>query len=260
MRARLPLPVLGLAVLGAGFVLLPVVALFVRAPWSHLGSSLTGVGASTAFRLSIVVSLAATAISMLLGVPLAWLLARVSFPGRSVLRAAVVLPVVLPPVVGGVGLLEALGRSGIAGRWLRDGLGIQLTFTTAGAIVAATFVSMPLVVLATEAGLRSLDRRYEGAAAAMGGSPGYVFRRVTLPMVAPQVAAGAILTWARALGEFGATITFAGNLAGRTQTLPLAVYQARQTDPGGAIILSLMLVVLSIVVLVALRDRVIQTR
>jgi molybdate transport system permease protein len=259
MRARIPLPILALALLGATFVLLPVVALFVRAPWGDVVSSLSGVGATTAFRLSIVVSLAATAISLVLGVPLAWLLARASFPGRSILRAAVVLPVVLPPVVGGVGLLAALGRSGIAGRWLHDELGIQLTFTTAGAIAAATFVSMPLVVLATEAGLRSLDRRYEGAAAALGGTPGYVFRRVTLPMVGPQVAAGAVLTWARALGEFGATITFAGNLAGRTQTLPLTVYQARQTDPGGAILLSLLLVVLSIAVLVALRDRVIQT-
>jgi molybdate transport system permease protein len=260
MRARLPLPVLALAVAGACFVLLPVVALFVRAPWSHAGTALTGVGASTAFRLSIAVSLAATAISLVLGVPLAWLLARASFPGRSLLRAAVVLPVVLPPVVGGVGLLAALGRSGLVGRWLHDALGIQLTYTTGGAIVAATFVSMPLVVLATEAGLRSLDRRFEGAAAALGGTPGYVFRRVTLPMVGPQVAAGAVLTWARALGEFGATITFAGNLPGRTQTLPLAVYQARQTDPGGAILLSLLLVIVSLVVLVALRDRVTQTR
>jgi molybdate transport system permease protein len=260
MRTRLPLPVLGLAVLGSCFVLLPVLALFVRAPWGHVGTALTGVGASTAFRLSIVVSLAATAISLVLGVPLAWLLARASFPGRSLLRAAVVLPVVLPPVVGGVGLLAALGRSGLLGWWLHDQLGIQLTFTTGGAIVATTFVSIPLVVLATEAGLRSLDRRFEGAAAALGGSPGYVFRRVTLPMVGPQVAAGAVLTWARALGEFGATITFAGNLAGRTQTLPLAVYQARQTDPGGAILLSLLLVGLSVVVLVALRDRVTQTR
>jgi molybdate transport system permease protein len=255
MRARPPLPVLGLAILGSCFVLLPVVALFVRAPWSHAGSAFTGLGASTAFRLSVVVSVAATAISLVLGVPLAWVLARGSFPGRSVLRAALLLPVVLPPVVGGVGLLAALGRNGLVGRWLHDQLGIQLTFTTGGAIVAATFVSMPLVVLATEAGLRSLDRRFEGAAAALGGSPGYVFRRVTLPMVGPQVLAGALLTWARALGEFGATITFAGNLAGRTQTLPLAVFQARQTDPGGAILVSLLLVGLSVVVLVALRDR-----
>ena len=200
-------------------------------------------------------SLAATAISVVVGVPLAWVLARGEFPGRNLLRAVVVLPIVLPPVVGGVGLLVALGRSGVVGRWLHDALGLQLTFTTAGAVVATTFVSMPLVVLATEAGLRGLDRRHERAAEAMGGSPWYVFRRVTLPMVAPQLAAGAVLTWARALGEFGATITFAGNLAGRTQTMPLAIYQARQVDPGGAIVLSLILVVVSVSVLVALGGR-----
>jgi molybdate transport system permease protein len=255
MRARLPAAIVALACIGAAFVLLPVVALFVRAPWSRLGEALFGVGASTALRLSIEVSLAATAISVLIGVPLAWVLARGEFPGRNLVRAAVVLPILLPPVVGGVGLLVALGRSGLVGRWLYDVLGIQLTFTTAGAVLATTFVSMPLVVLATEAGLRGLDRRYERAAAAMGGSQWYVFRRVTLPMVAPQLAAGAILTWARALGEFGATITFAGNLAGRTQTMPLAVYEARQVDPGGAIVLSLILVVISVAVLVALGGR-----
>jgi len=255
MRARLPVAIVALACIGAAFVLLPVVALFVRAPWSRLGEALSGVGASTALRLSIEVSLAATAISILIGVPLAWVLARGEFPGRNLLRAAVVLPILLPPVVGGVGLLVALGRSGLVGRSLHDVLGIQLTFTTAGAVLATTFVSMPLVVLATEAGLRGLDRRYERAAAAMGGSPWYVFRRVTLPMVAPQLLAGAILTWARALGEFGATITFAGNLAGRTQTMPLAVYEARQVDPGGAIVLSLILVVISVAVLVALGGR-----
>jgi molybdate transport system permease protein len=168
----------------------------------------------------------------------------------------VVLPVVLPPVVGGVALLQALGREGIAGRWLREALGVQLTFTTAGAVVAATFVSMPFVVLTAEASLRALDRRYEGAASAFGARPGYTFRRVTLPLIAPQLAAGGILAWARALGEFGATITFAGNLAGRTQTLPLAVYQVRETDPGSAIALSLLLVLISAAVLVALRDRI----
>ena len=255
MRARLPVAIVAVACIGAAFVLLPVVALFVRAPWSRLGEALSGVGASTALQLSIEVSLAATAISVLIGVPLAWVLARGEFPGRNLLRAAVVLPILLPPVVGGVGLLVALGRSGLVGRWLYDVLGLQLTFTTAGAVLATTFVSMPLVVLATEAGLRGLDRRYERAAAAMGGSPWYVFRRVTLPMVAPQLAAGAVLTWAQALGEFGATITFAGNLAGRTQTMPLAVYEARQVDPGGAIVLSLILVVISVVVLVALGGR-----
>jgi molybdate transport system permease protein len=255
MRTRLPLPIVALAAVGAAFVVVPVLALFVRAPWGQLIETLRGVGASTALRLSIEVSLAATAISLLVGVPLAWALARGTFPGRSVLRALVVLPIVLPPVVGGIGLLVALGRGGVVGRWLYEALGVQLTFTTAGAVIATTFVSMPLVVLATESGLRGMDRRYERAAAAMGGSPWYVFRRVTLPMVGPQVAAGAVLTWARALGEFGATITFAGNLAGRTQTMPLAVYEARQVDPGGAILLSLILVVVSLGVLVTLGGR-----
>lgn len=255
MRTRLPLPIVALAAVGAAFVVVPVLALVVRAPWGQLVETLRGVGASTALRLSIEVSLAATAISLLVGVPLAWALARGTFPGRSVLRALVVLPIVLPPVVGGIGLLVALGRGGVVGRWLYEAFGVQLTFTTAGAVIATTFVSMPLVVLATESGLRGLDRRYERAAAAMGGSPWYVFRRVTLPMVGPQVAAGAILTWARALGEFGATITFAGNLAGRTQTIPLAVYEARQVDQGGAILLSLILVVVSLAVLVTLGGR-----
>ena len=255
MHRRLPLPLVGLAAIGAIFVALPVVALVVRAPWGELGEALGGVGAGSAFRLSVVVSVAATVLSVVFGVPLAWVLARGSFLGRSVLRAVVVLPLVLPPVVGGLGLLFALGRSGVAGRWLHEALGIQLTFTTWGAIVAATFVSMPLVVIATEAGLRSIDPRYELAAATLGARPSRAMWRVVMPMLAPQVAAGAVLAWARALGEFGATITFAGNLAGRTQTLPLAVYQARQTDPGGAIFLSLILVVISIVVLVSMRHR-----
>jgi molybdate transport system permease protein len=249
-----------LAIVGAAFVVLPVLALVIRAPWSDLSTSLSGAGASTALRLSLEVSLAATALSLLFGVPLAWVLARAEFPGRSVLRAVVILPLVLPPVVGGVGLLFALGRSGVVGSWLHDTLSIQLTFTTWGAIIAATFVSMPLVVLATEAGLRSLDRRYELAAVTLGASQITTMRRVVLPMLAPQIVAGAVLCWARALGEFGATITFAGNLRGRTQTLPLAVYQARQTDPGGAIFLSLILVAISIVVLVAMREHLTEAR
>jgi molybdate transport system permease protein len=258
MRSRTPLPLWIFAAVGAVFVTLPLLALLLRAPWDEIGASLRGAGASEALKLSVVVSLAATALSLMLGVPLAWILARSAIPGRSVLRAVVVLPVVLPPVVGGIGLLNALGRGGVVGRWLYESLGIQLTFTTWGAIVATTFVSMPLVVLATEAGLRSIDRRYEQAAAAMGATPRYAIRRIVLPMLAPQLAAGAVLAWARALGEFGATITFAGNLVGRTQTLPLAVYETRLTDPGGAIFLSLILVVLSIVVLVGMRERVMQ--
>jgi molybdate transport system permease protein len=255
-RLSLPPVALALAAVAALFVVVPVAALFVRAPWGRLGDALTAGGAATALRLSLVVSVCAATVSVMLGVPLAWLLARVEFPGRSVLRAVVILPIVLPPVAGGIALLAALGRQGIVGRWLYDALGVQLTFTTAGAILAATFVSMPFVVLTAEAALRSVDRRYEGAATTMGGRPAYTFRRVTLPLVAPQLAAGAVLAWARALGEFGATITFAGNLPGRTQTLPLAVFQARETDPGGAVVLSLLLVVISVAILVLLRDRV----
>lgn len=260
MRSRTPVLLWILGGLGAVFVAVPLVALLIRAPWDELGTALSGVGAGSALRLSLVVSLTATALSMALGVPLAWILARAPIPARSVVRAIVVLPVVLPPVVGGIGLLAALGRGGVMGRWLYEALGIQLTFTVWGAIAATTFVSMPLVVLATESGLRSIDRRYERAAMALGASPRYAIRRVVLPMLGPQLAAGAVLAWARALGEFGATITFAGNLAGRTQTLPLAVYQARLTDPGGAIFLSLMLVALSVAVLVAMRDRISQAR
>jgi molybdate transport system permease protein len=254
-RRATPLPIAILAAVGVVFVGLPIAALLIRAPWSDLFHELASAGAWTALRMSIVVSLAAAASSFVLGTPVAWVLARGSLPGRSIVRALVILPLVLPPVVGGVGLLAALGRSGVVGRWL-DAIGIQLTFNVWGAVVATTFVSVPLVILATEAGLRSLDPRFERAAAAMGASRWYVLRRVTIPMLRPQLAAGLVLAWARALGEFGATITFAGNLAGRTQTLPLAVYQARQTDPGAAILIALIMVALSLLVLVAMRDRI----
>ncbi|MGH2595403.1 MAG: ABC transporter permease [Actinomycetota bacterium] len=254
-RHETPPPIAILATIGVAFVVLPLAALLIRAPWSHLTDELSSSGAWTALRLSVEVSLAAAVVSLILGAPIAWVLARSNVPGRALFRAIVILPLVLPPVVGGVGLLAALGRSGVAGRWL-EAIGIQLTFTIWGAIVATTFVSIPLVILAVEAGLRSLDPRFEQAAYAIGASRGYVLRRVTLPLVRPQLAAGLVLAWARALGEFGATITFAGNLAGRTQTLPLAVFQARQTDPGAAILTSLLLVALSLTVLVAMRDRI----
>jgi molybdate transport system permease protein len=258
MRSRTPTALWILAIVGAVFVSLPLIALLLRAPWGDIATSLSGAGAGAALRLSIVVSITATVLSLLLGVPLAWILARSRLPGRSVLRAVVVLPVVLPPVVGGIGLLAALGRGGVVGRWLYEAFDLQVTFTTTGAILATTFVSMPLVVLATEAGLRSIDERFERVASALGATPRYAIRRIVLPMLGPQLAAGAVLAWARALGEFGATITFAGNLAGRTQTLPLAVYETRLTDPGGAIFLSLILVAISVVVLVVMRDRITQ--
>lgn len=250
-----PVAVGSLALLGVAFVAIPLIALLIRAPWSDAADAFASAGAWTALRLSAIVSICAAALSVLLGVPVAFVLARARLPGRSLVRALVVLPLVLPPVVGGVALLQALGRNGVVGRWL-DAIGLQLTFTTAGSVVAATFVSLPLVVLAVEAGLRGIDRRYEQAASAMGASRWTVAWRVTFPLVWPQLAAGAVLAWARALGEFGATITFAGNLAGRTQTLPLAVFELRQTEPGAAVLVSLLLVVLSIGVLVALRERI----
>jgi molybdate transport system permease protein len=251
---RAPVLVVVLAVAGAVFVALPLAGLLIQAPWREAGSVLTSPAAADALRVSIVVSVAATAIAFVLGAPLAWILARSDFPGRSVVRAIVVLPLVLPPVVAGVGLLAALGRRGFAGRAL-DAFGVSLPFTTAAAVLAAAFVSFPLLVLAVEAGIRSLDPRLERAALAMGASPWYVLRRVTFPLLLPQLAAGLVLTWARALGEFGATITFAGNLRGVTQTLPLAVFEVGQTDPGAAIVVSLLLVAMSLAVLVALRGR-----
>jgi molybdate transport system permease protein len=187
--------------------------------------------------------------------PLAWILARVTFPGRALVRGLVLLPLVLPPVVGGVALLAAFSRRGLLGSHLYDWFGIQLTFTTAGAILAETFVALPFFVITVEAGLRSMDRRYEDVASTLGAGRLTVFRRVTLPLIVPSVIAGAVLSWARALGEFGATITFAGNIVGKTQTLPLAVYLALEGDPNLAIALSLVLLVVSLVVIVALRDR-----
>ncbi|MFD8863130.1 ABC transporter permease [Streptomyces sp. NPDC059590] len=254
-RGLAPLPLLLPALLGLAFLLLPLFALLVRAPWHSLPEQLTSPGVWEALRLSLVTATAATAVALVLGVPLAWLLARTEFPGRGLVRALVTLPLVLPPVVGGVALLLALGRNGVVGRWLDDAFGITLPFTTTGVIVAEAFVAMPFLVISVEGTLRAADPRYEEAATTLGASRFTAFRRVTLPLIAPGIAAGAVLAWARALGEFGATITFAGNFPGRTQTMPLAVYLALQSDPAAAIALSLVLLAVSIAVLAGLRDR-----
>jgi molybdate transport system permease protein len=255
-RSRVPPVAFALAAVGAALFVLPLVGLLQRAPWSDVWDDLTTKQARDAIRLSVVCSLWATALSVVFGVPLAWVLARVRFPGRSLLRALVVLPMVLPPVVGGVALLYTFQRNGgLVGEWLYDWFGLQFTFNTAGAVLAETFVAMPFLVITVEAGLRTMDVRYEDAAATLGAGRWTVFRRVTLPLVAPALYAGAALAWARALGEFGATITFAGNIQGRTQTTPLAVYLFLESQPGVAIALSLVLLAVSVVVLVALRDR-----
>ena len=254
-RQGLPWPALAVAAIGAALFVIPLVALVARAPWSNAWTLASAPEVRTALRLSLVCSLTATAISVVLGVPLAWVQARLDFPGRSLLRAITTLPVVLPPVVGGLALLLAFGRNGVIGRHLFDWFGLRLPFTTPGAILAETFVSMPFLVLSMEGAFAGDDQRAEEAAATLGASRWYILTRVTLPMLRPALFASAVLCWARALGEFGATITFAGNLPGTTQTVPLAVYQAFETNPEAAIILSLLLLVVSLTILVSLRHR-----
>jgi molybdate transport system permease protein len=254
-NGSIPLPAGALAAVAALFFLVPLAGLIQRAPWSGLGRDLGDPDVREALRLSLVCSVAATALSVLFGVPLAWVLARGTFPGQRLLRALTTLPMVLPPVVGGVALLLAFGRNGLAGQWLDQWFGIRLPFTTAGAVLAEAFVAMPFLVLTAEAGFRSADRRLEEAARTLGGRPWTVFRRVTLPLVAPALGAGAVLCWARALGEFGATITFAGNFPGETQTTPLKVYLLLESRPDAAIVLSLVLLAVSLAVLVGLRQR-----
>src|SRR4051794_35854839 len=242
-----PLP---FAVLG-----MPLVGLVRQVEWGSLIDDLSTPEATDALRLSLVCSLWATFFAVVLGVPLAWVLARVAFPGRSVVRALTLLPMVVPPVVGGVGLFYAFGRDGLVGQYLWEWFGLQLTFSTAGAIMAETFVAMPFLVITVEAALRSVDPRYEEAGATLGAGRFEVFRRVTVPLIRPGLIAGAALAWARALGEFGATITFAGNIQGRTQTMPLAVYLLLEAHPQVAIGLSVVLVVVCVAVLALLRDR-----
>ena len=253
--SRPPRTAVAIAVAAVVLLALPLAGLLWRAPWSEALDVLGRHEARQALRLSLVTSLAATAVAVVLGVPLAWVQARVDYPGRSLVRGLTTLPMVLPPVVGGVALLLALGRRGIAGDPL-DALGIHLPFHLAGAVLAETFVAMPFLVLAVEGALRSVDPKLEEAARTLGASPWKVFRTVTLPLARPGIVAGAVLCWARALGEFGATITFAGNLPGETQTLPLFVYVRLEAgDTDAAIVLSLVLLAVSLAVLVGLRDR-----
>jgi molybdate transport system permease protein len=236
-------------------LVLPLTGLLIRAPWSTLPGRITDPEVGEALRLSLLTATASMVVCLVLGVPLAWLLARASFPGRRAVRALVTVPLVLPPVVGGVALLAAFGRTGVAGSWLDDTLGLRLPFTTVGVVVAQSFVAMPFLVLAVEGALRSAGARYDDVAATFGATRWQTFRRVTLPLAAPGVLSGAVLAWARALGEFGATITFNGSYPGTTRTMPLAIYAARNTDFEAAILLSLVLLVVSVAILALLRER-----
>ncbi|MER5783630.1 ABC transporter permease [Streptomyces mobaraensis] len=254
-RGRTPLALGVPAGLAVVFLLVPLAGVLARTPWGSLPSRVGSHEVRQALALSLAVSGWALLLSLVLGVPLAWLLARVDFPGKALVRCLVMLPMVLPPTVAGVALLQGYGRRGVAGPWLEEWFGVTLPFSTAGAVVASAFVAMPFLVISLEGALAGLHPRYEETAVSLGAAPLRVFRTVTLPMVAPGLVAGAALCWARALGEFGATITFAGNLPGETQTLPLQVYLLLQDDPEGATAVSLLLLAIAAAVLLALRGR-----
>ena len=247
------------ALLGATFLLLPALALLLDAPWRTLPDILGTQQVRDALRLSLVCATGATALSIAVGVPLAWVLARLRFRGIGVLRAAILLPLVLPPVAGGVALFSAFGRLGIVGGPIYRATGFQLPFTTWGVVVAEAFVAMPFLVVSAEGAFRTVDSRLEEAAATLGATRTTVFRRIVVPTVGPALVAGAVLCWARALGEFGATITFAGNLQGTTQTMPLLVSLSLEVSLDQARALALVLMLVSVIVLAALRDRWLRT-
>lgn len=243
------------AAIGLLLLALPVVGLLVRAPWSSLGSIYSHNDLHDALRISVVTSLSATAISLILGVPLAWLLARVRLPGMAIVRAVVTMPLVLPPVVGGVALFLAFGRKGIVGRYLDSWFGFHLAFTQQGVVIAEAFVAMPFLVVTMEGAFRQADRRLEEAAATLGASRARTFFGVTMPLVVPSLVAGLVLCWARAIGEFGATLIFGGNVPGGTQTMPTLILDAFQNRPEDAVALSLPLMLVAVIVLAALRDK-----
>ncbi len=242
------------AAVGAALVVVPLVAILLRIDWPHFIPLVTSESSRAALLLSLKTAAASTAVCVLLGVPMAVVLARGDFPGRSFLRALVLLPLVLPPVVGGIALLYTFGRQGLLGQHL-EAFGIRIAFTTAAVVLAQSFVSLPFLVVSLEGALRSAGDQYESIAAMLGGRPTTVLRTVTLPLVVPGLMSGAVLAFARSLGEFGATLTFAGSLQGVTRTLPLEIYLQRETDPDAAIALSLLLIVVAAGIVIASASR-----
>ncbi|BCW56227.1 molybdate ABC transporter permease [Arthrobacter sp. StoSoilB19] len=255
VRPRTPSPaysgipgwVRALAVLAAVVVVLPLLAMVLRVDWPRFLPLVTSGPSLTALGLSLRTSAASTLLCIVLGVPLALVLARDTFRLQGLLRSLVLLPLVLPPVVGGIALLYTFGRQGLLGQTLNV-LGLQIAFSTTAVVLAQTFVALPFLVVSLEGALRTSGSRYEAVAATLGARPGTVFRRVTLPLVLPGLASGAVLAFARSLGEFGATLTFAGSLQGVTRTLPLEIYLQRETDPDAAVALSLVLVAVAVAV------------
>ncbi|NQX12799.1 molybdate ABC transporter permease subunit [Microbacteriaceae bacterium VKM Ac-2855] len=241
------------AIVGCAFVVLPLIAMASRVDWADFVPLVTSESSIAALWLSLRTSSISTVLCILLGVPMALVLARARFPGQRVLRALVLLPLVLPPVVGGIALLYTFGRLGLLGPSMQA-VGISIAFSTTAVVIAQTFVALPFLVVSLEGALRTAGSRYESVAATLGARPSTVLRRVTLPLILPALISGSILSFARALGEFGATLTFAGSLQGVTRTLPLEIYLQRETDPDAAVALSLVLVVVAVLV-VALTAR-----
>jgi molybdate transport system permease protein len=253
-RSGLPRWVFVPAAIGGIFIVLPLVAMLARVQWSKFWTLITSESSIAALWLSLRTSAAATVLCLLLGTPMALVLARSQFPGVRLARSLVLLPLVLPPVVGGIALIYTYGRLGLLGSYL-EVLGIRIAFTTTAVIIAQTFVALPFLVLSVEGSVRTAGRRYEAVAATLGANPTTVLRRVTIPLVLPGLFSGAVLAFARALGEFGATLTFAGSLQGVTRTLPLEIYLQRETDADAAIALSLVLVVVAVLIVLATRGR-----
>jgi molybdate transport system permease protein len=252
---RAPLRLVLTAAVAVALLAVPLAGLVARSPWSRLQELLSEPALLQALWLSVLTATAATVLCMALGLPLAWVLGRTAFRGRALLRGLVAVPLVMPPVVAGVALLAAFGRTGLLGGPLRDWFGVTVPFTTVAVVLAHTFVALPFFVLSVEGAMHATNRDYDAVAATLGASRWTTFSRVTLPLVLPGIGAGALLAWARSLGEFGATITFAGNYPGTTQTMPLLIYSRLQSDPPAAYALGLVLLVFSLVVLVVLRNR-----
>jgi molybdate transport system permease protein len=252
---RAPLALMVPAALALLLLVVPLVTMVGRTDLAGLGEQLGSDVVRQALWLSLTTSTAAMLVCLVLGLPLAWLLARVEFRGRKLVRALVVVPMVLPPVVAGIALRTAFGRSGVLGEPLLDATGFAFPYTAWGVVLAHVFVALPFVVISIEGGLRAAGTSYDAAAATLGASRWTTFRRITVPLALPGIAAGLVLGWARSLGEFGATITFNGNYPGRTQTMPTLIYLERQSDADAALALSLVMLVISVAVLVALRDR-----
>lgn len=239
-----------LAAVGGLLIVLPIVGMITRVDWANFGALITSEGSVAALWLSLKTSTISTVLCLVLGVPLALVLARTRFRGQQVVRSLVLLPLVLPPVVGGIALLATFGRRGLLGQTF-EVLGIQIAFSTTAVVLAQTFVALPFLALSVEGALRASGSRFEAIAATLGARPSRVFLRVTLPLILPGVLSGAVLAFARALGEFGATLTFAGSLQGVTRTLPLEIYLQRETDPDQALALAVLLMIIAVVVMVA---------